>query len=100
MVAGAELAGPWGFETVDEALKSNLEGCEFFAKNGVIFLSTIWRPPRASRLGYQPMPPLDYYIRLAKGLHEIRKSYGLLSTNDDYKHCGNHPDSDLERLDV
>ena len=100
MVAGAGRAGPWGFETVDEALKSNLEGCEFFAKNGVIFLSTIWRPHRASRLGYQPMPPLDYYIRLAKGLHEIRKSYGLLSTNDDYKHCGNHPDSDLERLDV
>ncbi len=100
VVAGAELAGPWGFETVDEALKSNLEGCEFFAKNGVIFLSTIWRPHRASRLGYQPMPPLDYYIRLAKGLHEIRKRYGLLSTNDDYKHCGNHPDSDLERLDV
>ena len=100
VVAGAELARPAGFETVDEALKSNLEGCEFFAKNGVICLSTIWRPHRASRLGYQPMPPLDYYIRLAKGFHEIRRSYGLLSTNDDYKHCGNHPDSDLERLDV
>lgn len=100
VVAGAELAKPCGFESVDEALKSNFEGCEFFAKHGVICLSTIWRPHKASRLGFQPMPPLDYYIRLAKGFHEIRKSYGLLSTNDDYKHCGNHPDSDLERMDV
>jgi hypothetical protein len=100
VVAGAELAWPHGFENVDQALKSNFEGCEFFAKNGVICLSTIWRPHRASRLGYQPMPPLDYYVRLAKGFHEIHKSYGLLSTNDDYKHCGNHPDSDLERMDV
>ena len=54
---------------------------------------------KASRLGFRPLPPLDYYIRLAKGLHEIRRDYGLTSTNDDYKHCGNHPDSDLERLD-
>ncbi len=100
VVAGAELAKPYGFATTDEALKSNFEACEFFAKNGVICLSTIWRPHKASRLGFQPMPPLDYYIRLAKGFHEIRKSYGLISTNDDYKRCGNHPDSDLERLDV
>lgn len=100
IVAGAELAKPGGFATVDEALKSNFEGCEFFARHDVICLSTIWRPHKASRLGFQPMPPLEFYVRLAKGFHEIRKSYGLISTNDDYKHCGNHPDSDLERMDA
>ena len=100
VVAGAELASPHGFSSIEEALESNFEACEFYAKNGVIFLSTIWRPHRAAKLGFQPMPPLDYYIRLAKGLHEIRRQYGLITTNDNYKHCGNHPDSDLERLDV
>lgn len=100
VVAGAELARPHGFETVDQALKSNLEACEFFAREGVICLSTIWRPHRAARLGFQPVPPLDYYIRLAKEFHEIRRSYGLHTTDDDYRHCGNHPDSDLERLDA
>ena len=100
VVAGAELASPSGFSSIEEALESNFEACEFYAKNGVIFLSTIWRPHRAAKLGFQPMPPLDYYIRLAKGLHEIRRQYGLITTNDNYKHCGNHPDSDLERLDV
>lgn len=100
VVAGAELAKPYGFESADDALRSNLEGCEFFAKNGVICLSTIWRPHKHAKLGYQPMPPLSYYIRLTKGFYEIRKSYGLVAVDDNYKLCGNHPDSDLERLDL
>lgn len=99
VVSGVELSSPHGFSSVEQALDSNFQACEYFARHGVIFLSTIWRPHRAARLGYQPMPPLEYYVRLAKGLHDIRSSYGLLCTNDDYKHCGNHPDSDLERLD-
>ena len=100
VVAGAELAKPHGFESVDDALRSNLEGCEFFAKNGVICLSTIWRPHKHAKLGFQPMPPLEYYIRLTKGFYEIRKSYGLVAMDDNYKLCGNHPDSDLERVDL
>jgi len=99
VVAGAELAAPYGFKTIEEALESNFQACEFYAKNGVIFLSTIWRPHHASRLGRQQMPPLEYYIRLARGLYQIRREYGLSADNDDYKHCGNHPDSDLERMD-
>lgn len=37
------------------------------------------------------MPPLEYYIRLTKGFHEIRKSYGLVAVDDNYELCGNHP---------
>ncbi len=99
VVAGAELAKPHGFGSIDEALRSNLEGCENYAKHGVICLSTIWRPHRAARLGLQPMPPLEYYVRIAQGFHDIRKAYGLVCVDDDYKRCGNHPDSDLERSD-
>ena len=99
VVAGAELAAEHGFSDPEEALASNLQACEFFAGHGVQFLITIWRPHRATRLGCRPMAPLDYYVRLAEGVHDIRKAHGLRNTNDDYKHCGNHPDSDLERLD-
>lgn len=99
VVAGVELAKPHGFKTEDEALNSNFEACEFFSKNGVIFLGTIWRPHKKTKLGYQPMASLDYYVRLTEGLYNIRKEYNLLNTNDNYKHCGNHPDSDQERLD-
>jgi len=100
LVAGAELAKPAGFATEAQALKSNFECCEFFAKHDVICLSTIWRPHKYSRLGLQDCPSLDYYIELAKGFHEIRRSYGLRTVDDDYKRCGNHPDSDLERTDA
>ena len=48
----------------------------------------------------QPMPPLSYYVRLTKEFYEIRKSYGLVAVDDNYKLCGNHPDSDLERMDL
>lgn len=99
IVAGAELATPHGFRSVEEALDSNFKLCEFFARNGVNFLSMVWRPHKAAKLGFQPMAPLEYYVKLAKGLHEIRRQYGLFSVNDDYKHCGNHADSDLERVD-
>ncbi len=99
VVAGVELARPHGFKTVDAALRSNLEACEFFAKRGVIFLSTVWRMNPASALAGQKNPPLEYIIRLSKGLYDIRKAYGLSSDNDDYKHCGNHADADLERID-
>lgn len=99
VIGGVELAASHGFQTIDEALNSNFEACDFFARHGVSYLSVVWHPHKASRLGFRPVPPLDYYIRLAKGLHEIRRSYGLISTNDNYKRCGNHPDSDLERLD-
>jgi hypothetical protein len=99
IVAGAELASPYGFKSVDEALESNFQACEFYAKHGVAFLSAIWRPHPASVLGRQPMPPLDYYVRLARGLKEIREGYGVSVENENYKRCGNHPDTDLERAD-
>ena len=83
---------------MDEALRSNLEACEFFARNGVIMLGCVWRPWRSSVFAGQVQPPLEYYVRLVKGFHEIKKAYGLTAYNDDYKHCGNHGDSDLERL--
>jgi hypothetical protein len=98
-VAGVETAKPYGFTNIDDALKSNFEACEFFSKNGVVFLSLVWRPWKSSKFADQVAPPLEYNVRLVKGLHDIRKSYGLTSDNDDYKHCGNHGDSDLERID-
>jgi hypothetical protein len=99
-VAGVEMAQPYGFKTVDEALKSNFEACEFFAKHGVIYMSTCFRPGANSKLAGQKQPPLEYHVRLAKGLQDIRKSYGLAGEDHhDYKRCGAHPDTDLDRID-
>jgi hypothetical protein len=99
IVAGCEMAEPHGFKTEDEALKSNFEGCEYLAKHGVSMMSLVWRPARASLFHRQKQPSLDYYVRLVKGLRDIRAAYGLEVHSDDYKHCGNHADSDLGRID-
>jgi hypothetical protein len=98
IVAGCEMAEPHGFKTEDEALKSNLEGCEYLAKRGVSMMSLVWVPVKGSAFKGQKQPSLDYYVRLVKGLRDIRVAYGLEVHSDDYKHCGNHADSDLCRI--
>lgn len=100
VVGGAELAGDGAVPTPEEAIERNLEACEWFAERGVTCLSVIWRPHRRSVLGWRPMPPIEYYVELAKGFHDVRASHGLVAFEDDYKMCGNHPDADLERIDV
>ncbi|MBI5376591.1 MAG: radical SAM protein [Candidatus Schekmanbacteria bacterium] len=99
IVAGCEMAEPHGFKTEDEALNSTLDGAEFLAKNGVAMLALVWSPSRGSAFYGQKQPSLEYYLRLAQGLHDIRAAYGVRVNTDDYKHCGNHGDSDLARLD-
>jgi len=99
-VAGVELARPHGFATEDEALASHVEGCEFFARHGIVYLSLVWIPWRGSQFANQAQPSLRFYVRLIRELRAIRKAHGLLARNDDYRHCGNHGDSDLERLEV
>lgn len=100
LVGGAELAGEGAVASVDDALARDVEACEWFAEHGVTCLSVIWRPHRRSVLGWRPMPPIDYYVRLAREFHAVRARHGLVAFEDDYKACGNHPDSDLERCDL
>jgi hypothetical protein len=55
-------------------------------------------PRPGSAFRDQTNPSLDYYIRLARGLHDLRVRYRLRADFDDYRRCGNHPDTDLSRL--
>lgn len=99
IVAGIELAPPYGFATEDEALSRILDEAEDLARQGVSTVYIVWSPRPGSVLGKQRNPAsLDYYIRLAKGLHALRVEYRLPIMFDDYRHCGNHPDTDLSRL--
>lgn len=100
LVGGAELAGDGAAASVGDAVAQNVEACDWFAQRGVTCLSVIWRPHRRAVLGWRPMPPIDYYVRLAREMHAVRARAGLAAFEDDYKACGNHPDSDLERCDL
>lgn len=98
IVGGVELAKPHGFTSEDEALKSTLEEAEYLASRGVNSVYIVWIPKPGSYFRDQQNPSLDYFVRLAKGLHNIRIKYSLPIDYDDYRRCGNHPDTDLSRL--
>lgn len=98
IVGGVELGQPKGFKSEDEALKHTLEEAENFAQHGVSVVHCVWVPYPGSAFQGQRNPSLEYYVRLSKGLHGLRKKYGLSVDLDDYRRCGNHPDSDLDRV--
>lgn len=97
IVGGVELAKPNGFPTEDEALQSTLEEAEDFAAHGVSVVNCVWNTLPGSVFQQQEVPSLEYYIRLAKGLRDLRAKYGLNIDMDSYRRCGNHPDTDMDR---
>ncbi len=98
IVGGVEMAKPYGFDKEEDALKSTLEEADSLARNGVNTAYIVWVPKPGSFFRDQQNPSLDYFVRLAKGIHEIRVKYNLPIDFDDYRRCGNHPDTDLSRL--
>jgi hypothetical protein len=100
-VGGVELVPPHGFKTMEEGLRSTLEGVEFFARHGVassFFMLWVVGGSILHAQGQQP-PPLEYHIRLAKGVREIQRKYGLRMDFNNYRSSSGRPDVDLARLD-
>jgi hypothetical protein len=98
IVSGVELVPPHGFTTEQEALGAVLKEAEEFAAEGVSTVNIIWNPRPGSYFEHEENASLEYYVRLAWGLQSIRQKYGLNIDFDDYRRCGNHPDSDLARV--
>lgn len=98
IVGGVELALPNGFKEEERALEVTLTEARELFENGVSVVSCVWRIASGSLFARQTLPSLDYYIKLSKGLSLLRKKYGLYTGMDDYRRCGNHPDTDLDRI--
>lgn len=98
IVGGVELAKPNGFKNEDDALESTLAEADTLAGHGVNTVYIVWVPKPGSAFRDQKNPSLDYFVGLARGLHEIRVKHQLPIDYDDYRRCGNHPDTDLSRL--
>jgi hypothetical protein len=98
IVAGVELIQPFGFQTEDEALAADLAEAEDLAAHGVSSVVQVWQSRAGSEFGkVRAKPSLEYFVRLALGFQKLRRKYGLEIDFDDYRRCGNHPDSDLAR---
>ncbi|HWQ78451.1 MAG TPA: radical SAM protein [Anaerovoracaceae bacterium] len=98
IVSGVELAAPNGFRTEEEALEKGLAEAEVLAQHGVGIAQTIYRVVPGSYFHKQKAASLDYLTAFAKGLDTIQRKYRLEAYFDDYRTCGNHPNTDLARI--
>jgi hypothetical protein len=78
-VAGVEMARPFGFETVDEAVASTVEGLDFFMSRGITPRFTNWCPEPATPLGRDNPEgaPLEYHISLLEAYKAALDRHGL-----------------------
>jgi hypothetical protein len=78
-VAGIELAKPFGFPTVDEAIRSTGEGLDWFMSRGVTPRFTTWCPEPTTPLGRDNPEgaPLEYHVRLLQVYRETLERHGL-----------------------
>jgi len=97
IVGGVDLAKPHGHKTEEESLRSSLAEVEELARHGVSTINSTWSVGENTVFKSQVPPSLEYYVRLAKGIEDIRSAHGIPIYHDDYRRCGNHPSSDLAR---
>ena len=78
-VAGVEMARPFGFETVDEAVASTTEGLDYFMSRGITPRFTTWCPEPTTPLGRDNPDgaPLEYHVRLLGAYRDTLKRNGL-----------------------
>ena len=78
-VVGVEMAQPWGFKDVDEAVASTTKGFDFLMSNGVVPRVTPWLIEPLSNLGGHPQLPLDYFLKIIWNWYEVLKSVRIRS---------------------
>jgi len=76
-VWGVEMSQPWGFKTVDEAVKSTLKGWDYLMAHGVIPRPKEWMVEPGSALANNKPAPLEYYVRTTYGWHELWVKHSL-----------------------
>src|SRR5881394_389340 len=74
-----ELARPFGFATVDEAIASTTEGLDHFMSRGITPRFTTWCPEPTTPLGRDNPDgaPLEYHIRLLEAYRDTVEKHGL-----------------------
>src|SRR5215207_864871 len=78
-VAGVEMARPFGFATIDEAIVSTTEGLDYFMSHGITPRFTTWCPEPTTPLGRDNPggAPLEYHIRLLEAYRNAIERHGL-----------------------
>lgn len=98
IVAGADLVQPNGFKTEEESIEAILQLTEELAQHGVSVVANVWLVTNTIIFKNFYPPSLEYYVKLFRGINQIREAYDIDLHFDDYRRCGTHPSSDLCRI--
>lgn len=71
-VLGVEMAKPYGFENVNDAVRSTSEGWDFLMRHGVLPRYNLWTQEAGSAFENHPPPPLEFFIEAQKAYTELR----------------------------
>lgn len=77
MVSGIEMARPWGFDNVKEAVASAAEGFEYLMSRGVIPHLDTWCIEPGTKLADNPPVPLDFLIQADIAWYETWRKHKL-----------------------
>ena len=78
-VSGVEMAQPYGYANVEDAIASTAEGLHFFMSKGIAPRFTTWCPEPMTVLGdaNPDGAPLEYHLRLLETYRDILRHYRL-----------------------
>ncbi|HEV2403936.1 MAG TPA: radical SAM protein [Ktedonobacterales bacterium] len=78
-VSGVEMARPYGYTDVEDAIASTAEGLHFFMSKGITPRFTTWCPEPMTVLGdaNPDGAPLEYHLRLLETYRDIMDHYRL-----------------------
>jgi hypothetical protein len=78
-VAGVEMAQPYGYTDVEEAVRSTAEGLDFFMSKGITPRFTTWCPEPMTPLGdaNPDGAPLEYHLRLLETYRDAIRAHRL-----------------------
>ncbi|HEX8996911.1 MAG TPA: radical SAM protein [Ktedonobacterales bacterium] len=78
-VAGVEMARPWGYTEVEDAIRSTAEGLDFFMEKGISPRFTTWCPEPMTPLGdaNPEGAPLEYHLRLLETYRDTLRAHRL-----------------------
>ena len=76
-VAGVELCKPYGFENVDDALRSTIEGMDYLMSHGVIPRADHWCIEPLSGLSRNPVISLKYFVELDRAWYQLWEKHKL-----------------------
>lgn len=76
-VAGVEMCKPYGFEKVEDAVKSTSEGWDFLMSHGVLPRPDHWCIEPLSALKDSPKVPLQYFVEIDRAWYTLWEKHKL-----------------------